>query len=67
MTGDRGESTSAGTECAGAIAGPEAKMVQRSKEETENNLSVRSIASNNHNKKKRGAERAGWKSIPYGD
>jgi hypothetical protein len=65
MVGDRGESTSAGTASAGAIAGPEAKMVQRSKPEIENKLWVRNIASNNHNKKQRIAARTGWKSIAW--
>src|ERR1700677_108969 len=64
MTGDRGESTSAGTECAGAIAGPEAKMIHRSKPEIENNLWVRNIASNNHNKKQRVAARTAWEVSP---
>src|ERR1700677_742878 len=63
MVGDRGESTSAGPACAGAIAGPEAKMIHRSKPEIENNLWVRNIASNNHNKKQRVAARTGLGSV----
>src|ERR1700685_567731 len=64
MPGDRGESTSARTECDGAIAGPEAKMIHRSKPEIENNLWVRNIASNNHNKKQRVAARTAWEVSP---